>query len=969
MRNRQLLFSFAAFALAAVSIIAILPANQLSERYTPRTSEMLAAEGIHGAMEWQMAIRANQETGIVDHNDILQARKAAEKLGLSSHKSVGLNWSEVGPDNIGGRTRAILIDRTDHDLVFAGGVAGGLWKSTTGGSSWVQIPSVSQNIAVSCIAQDKLGNIYVGTGESFATASGGANGSAAFIGGGMYFSSDGTNFSLLSSTLPTPNTTGSQWAFINKIACDPNSGRVYAATNAGLKYSDDQGTTWSSLAPPLQAANSTDVKIGTDGTVVASILNRCYINDKGNTSWVSHSTGLPDKLPASGVGRIEFAISPQDNNYIYASAAAPNGTLAGIYRSTDKGETWTLIGPPGSTHFQPFRSQGGFNNIISVSPVNKDKVYLGGIDMWQWEQGGNFTKKTLWYLDPSSPLYIHADHHTYVWHPTNPNILYTGSDGGVSRSLDGGNTFHTLNKKYGTIQFYSICHGPQGEVLGGTQDNGTLMVDRKGNFPTEGYKVQGGDGGAAAISHLNPDVYISTVYYGGLQTTPDYGKTKFSASDFFSKRMLGLGKPGESWPASFVTPFLLWETRNHPNSVDSLYVIVEENTPAGGTIIVRSRINRYPFEYVTSTSLNKGDTIQVIDPVQSRFYLGGRNAIWMTKQIHEFGVELEWYKIADLPVGSHGVVQTVSITEDGNTLYAGTTNGHLYQISNLNAIVDSLTADVGDAHLNLINPHCIVETKLLSGLNVGTRNITSIATDPKNNDRIVVTVGNYGNNDYVFLSNNAMSSDPTFVSKQGNLPKMPVYASIIEMNNTSHVLLGTEYGVYATNNINATSVVWAEENTGMDRVPVYKLTQQLNNLPYMEIVRVIEDEVFVDIYKGTNNFGAIYAGTHGRGAFETLKYLSVEKAEGVKVSFNPSVKVFPNPVVDHASISFNLDAPASPIVRIYDLNGRLISTQQLHRFSRGNHVAELETSALGRGMYVVQIIANNRSASAKFLVR
>jgi hypothetical protein len=319
-----------------------------------------------------------------------------------AHKSVGLTWNEVGPDNIGGRTRAILIDKDNPSIVFAGGVAGGLWKSTTGGSSWVQVPTITQNLAISSIAQDKFGNIFVGTGESFASASGGANGSSGFIGGGMYFSSDKTNFSLLSSTLPAGNSSSVNWAFINKLACDPNTGRLYAATNRGLKYSDDKGTTWNDLPSPLNLADATDVKIATDGTVVASLGNKCYINNLGTGSFVNYSTGAAGKLPASGVARAEFAIAPSDPNYIYASLANNTGNVLGIYRSTDKGENWTLIGPPNSTSFQPFRNQGTYNNIIAVYPNNKNKVLLGGIDMWVWSQGSNFTRVTQWSLEPSS---------------------------------------------------------------------------------------------------------------------------------------------------------------------------------------------------------------------------------------------------------------------------------------------------------------------------------------------------------------------------------------------------------------------------------------------------------------------------------------------------------------------------------------------------------------------------------------
>jgi hypothetical protein len=264
------------------------------------------------------------------------------------------------------------------------------------------------------------------------------------------------------------------------------------------------------------------------------------------------------------------------------------------------------------------------------------------------------------------------------------------------------------------------------------------MVDGKGNFPTEGFKIQGGDGGWTAMSHLNQKVLISTTYYAGMQVTPDYGKTAFYAEQFFSKRMLNFGTPGEDFAASFVTPMLLWESTNDLNSPDSLYHLVKEPAAAGSKVMIRSAINKYPFYYTTPVALSADDTIRVQDIVQARFFLAGNRNIWMTRQIHEFGKELEWYNLANLP-HTNATVQTIALSKDGNHLFAGTTNGRLYRISNINNAIDSVTGDAGDA--GNLNTNSVLELTQLNGLSVGSRNVTSIAVDPKNNDRIIVTVG------------------------------------------------------------------------------------------------------------------------------------------------------------------------------------------------------------------------------------
>jgi hypothetical protein len=198
---------------------------------------------------------------------------------------------------------------------------------------------------------------------------------------------------------------------------------------------------------------------------------------------------------------------------------------------------------------------------------------------------------------------------------------------------------------------------------------------------------------------------------------------------------------------------------------------------------------------------------------------------------------------------------------------------------------------------------------------------------------------------------------------------MPVYTSIIEMNNSNHVVIGTEYGIYATDNIAAASVIWAPEDNGMGRVPVYSLRQQLNNLPYMEVVSVIEGETVVDVYPGTNNFGAIYAGTHGRGSFVSKKYLSIERSSITNSVFRPSLHIYPNPVSDIATIKFTIGNQSEATVNIYDINGRLVIANRAGRFAAGTHTLPIDVSSLKMGVYIVQLVSGGQSVSARMVVK
>ncbi|WP_299672440.1 PA domain-containing protein, partial [uncultured Tenacibaculum sp.] len=101
-------------------------------------------------------------------------------------------WIERGPNNVGGRTRAIIFDPNDatKETVIAGGVSGGLWKNTNisnPNSQWQQL-NAPENLSVSSIAVDPNNSniFYAGTGESY-------SGALIFSGNGLWKSTDKGN--------------------------------------------------------------------------------------------------------------------------------------------------------------------------------------------------------------------------------------------------------------------------------------------------------------------------------------------------------------------------------------------------------------------------------------------------------------------------------------------------------------------------------------------------------------------------------------------------------------------------------------------------------------------------------------------------------------------------------------------------------------------------------------------------------
>jgi len=940
MKSRILLLSLTAIAVVAFALVLSVSWGKESRLYHPGYSSI--ENGIDGAIKWISEIRNNSVTGTVTIEDIIRARKQIAEL--KNNKALGITWNELGPNNIGGRTRAILIDKNNRNLLYAGAVSGGLWKSTTGGTSWEMITSFP-DLNINCIGQNPLtGAIYVGTGESYAMIDY-PYGTPGFLGTGLYESTDGgATWAIYQNAKPiSANEANLAWAFVNRIAFDPSNGRMYVATNRGLQYWS--GTAW---VNPVYLTGTTPnngicdmVTVGPDRTVVAVVGNKVYISPGGSGN--GDAGTFVDKSPTTSLGRTEIAIAPSNPNYIYCQAASSTGALKGIWKSVDRGDNWTLIGPAGSPTFALFGTsslQGDYDNVISVSPADPNFVLCGGINIWVYT-GGNFVQITSGYE-------VHVDIHAIVFDRTDPNTVYVGCDGGLYKTTDLTESWLNINKNYSVTQMYSVANSKTGQVMAGTQDNNSPYLSRTGIDPKAGRLLYDGDGGWSAFSAINPAVFFGTMQYGGIWRSPDEGATYQAAFDleFLSPTVIAGGTPGLD-PAfgSFVTPLIHWESFEDYYSTDSVVFKADTIYAAGDVVTVKSHNNMYPFLYTLPVSLNTNDTLPVQDVVASKFFVALESGVWMTKQALNFAVTPSWFRICNVPN-----IKTMTISDDGNYLFVGTGSGSLIRISNIRAASDSLSATV-------TSPFSVIEQTTIESWSG--RYVTSIAVDPNDPSRVVATLGNYDETNYIYYSENALDPNPTFISKQGTtvgkkLPAMPLYASLIEFSDGNRVLVGTEYGVFATADITsaAATIEWSEENNGMSRVPVYGIRQQTRIFPGMG-----------------NTLGAIYIGTHGRGFFESNQYVNAVPEEALSGRMTkPSLRLYPNPVVDITSLNYTLPVNAKVTVNIFDLNGRMVKSIELSQQYAGIHQTNVDCSSLNRGTYIMQIVAGKESSTTKFVV-
>ncbi|MEE8169066.1 MAG: hypothetical protein V3T70_00830, partial [Phycisphaerae bacterium] len=398
-----------------------------------------------------------------------------------------LGWTTLGPGNIGGRTRALAIDPQNPSVLYAGGVAGGIWKSTDAGASWSPLDDAMLNLAITTIVINPLNTniLYAGTGEGF------RNGDSV-RGLGVFKSTNaGATWTQLASTVG-PTVPEGAFYRVNDLALSPSDpDRIYAATRFGVWRSTDAGASWTLrlanqtfvIGPNNAGATSvgcTELAIRTDtapvqpdvifaafgsiasfNPLVAGAPDGLYRSLDGGDSWTR--LGTASDLQAADQGRMSLAVAPSNNDVIYV-CMANNGTtnntgsVIDVFRSIDGGDTWSprvdlssltgrwllsnlvfAAGCAGNVNF----AQGWYDNVIAVDPLNADVVWVGGIDLFRSDDGGrNFGIASYWFIDQiipgATPQFVHADQHAIVFDPnydgsTNQR-MYVGNDGGIYRT-------------------------------------------------------------------------------------------------------------------------------------------------------------------------------------------------------------------------------------------------------------------------------------------------------------------------------------------------------------------------------------------------------------------------------------------------------------------------------------------------------------------------------------------------------
>ena len=719
-------------------------------------------------------------------------------------------WTSLGPNNQGGRTRALLIDPAAPNTMYAGGVDGGVWKSTNGGSTWLTSTDLAMsNLAVVTLAfqPNNTSTLYAGTGE-------GVGNGDAVRGAGIYKSIDG---GVTFNQLPATNT--SDFYYTMKVIVSPrNVNRIYAATRTGVWRSINGGSTWTNLVAAA-SGGCTDMAIQEKRSIGYLYASCGRTSNQGTVYRLldSDTSAFTSVLSLAGQGRSSIAIAPSNESYVYIMASQRNAGggpgqygLHGIYRSTSNGSAGSFttqrqgnVAPSNTAQkinqlmlsnpvialltecglgTSSALNQGWYDNVIAVDPLDPNRVWAGGVDLWRSDNGGvDWGTAGYWWFDKGiQGQYHHADQHGIVFHPgydgSSNKVMFSAGDGGIERiddarapvntsleqicgrAVNGGNTWVDRNAGYVTTQFYSGAVYPDGQTyFGGLQDNGTQRGS--GSVLANWAVLQGGDGGYAAVDTKSDAIPGNDVLFAEYTGLSLQRSTNGGAS--FSDAITGI-------------------------------------------------VGASGFQFITPFVMNQGNKQQL--------WIGGFDIWRTTNQANN------WTRATGINgtcgLGSVSAIATHPL--DGNRVLVGMSDGCFhYNTAALSAPATGVWP---------------------GGATIANGPISSMAWDPNNLNVAYATTSIFGLNT-VFKSTDGGA---TWASVMGAgataLPQIPAHSVVVNPAASNQVFVGTDLGVFTSTDGGAS---WYRENTGFANVVVESLVIN-ETAPYK-----------------------LFAFTHGRGAWMT----------------------------------------------------------------------------------------------------
>jgi hypothetical protein len=911
-------------------------------KYENEVSGNIREGSLESRSSWELEQWRDPKTGLIPGNirqlELRFAQSLPRREDIAGKTDANLTWTSRGPWNIGGRIRALAIDVNSNNTILAGGVSGGMFRSTDGGINWTRTTTSNQIASVTTIAQDtrtgRTSTWYYGSGEfigNSATIIGGS-----FRGNGIFKSTDnGQSWAQLTSTTnASPQSFNSSFQFVNRVAVNPANAaqdEVLAAIYGGIVRSTDGGNTWISVLPsgipPASIATAdggriTEVAITASGVMYATLssLNNSILvaANRGiyrSTDGVNWTNITPTTFPAS-YGRITIGIAPSNSNIVYflgapAETSNQSGSAAHFlfkykYLTGDgsgNGGQWLDLSTnlPNTTTFttsQPgpnvangdFDTQGSYDQHIDVSPTDTNLVFIGGTNLYRSTDGFSSQSNTSWiggYSPTSSFIWPvhHPDQHDLVFVPgTNPLQILSACDGGLFRATNAtaapvNIVWTSLNNGLVAHQFYSVAMDPIGNndnvLIGGAQDNATNWVGSS-TSNASWVNIWGGDGTYSLVAQ-NKSFYIVSSQFGSfIRISIDQNGNTTGATRIVP--VTGFGS-GATQNYSFVHPMFM-----DPNDSRIIYTAIG-NPSSGNSIWINTNITGVP---------------------------PGTNSVNVTNW-----TQLNPTTITGARINSIGISRVPA-----NRVYYGTSAGRLFRMD-----------------VNIANPASTPAPVNITGPNFPTGNIRCVAVDPNDGNKLFAVFSNY-NVLSIFYSTDAGN---TWTAVSGNLEQNPdgtgngpavAWLTVLPVGaGALEYYVGTSTGVYSTTNINGMNTVWAQEGAS-----------SIGNVPVHMIVSRASDRT-------------VLVGTHGRGAFTAQAAATpTNLAENVNSDRSFNADAWPNPCNTQTDVYYSVSNPTTVTVDILSATGQVIqSIDQGMRNPGVRHRAPVNAENLSGGLYMYRV--------------
>jgi hypothetical protein len=938
MKSRSLIFCcVASILLAAYFCLSNLPYPSVDKE---KWSDELAEHANQVKNELDMLAdprtgRIPQGARIKELSFLLQLQQ--EQLSNNARRR-SASWSSRGPWNVGGRTRAMAIDKTNENHLLAGGVSGGIWQSMDGGNTWNRVSDANGHPGVVSITQDsrpgKTNIWYALSGEITGTSASGSGRNSFYLGDGAFKSlNNGTTWTPIASTasgMPSSFTSNFQgaWRILSSPLDTPNT-NLYMATYGSIYRSTDTGKTWKIVIGNGNDSYYTDLQISKSGVVYAA-----FSSDGNNTKGIFRSANGVQFTKISppflqNADRMVLEINPNNENEVYFLGELPDsngGVTTANYEGrkeyvclykytylhgdgTGSGGLWenlsTNLPVNASSPFDRFNCQGGYDLFVRMQP-GSNTLFIGGTNIYRstdaFATSNNIQQIGGYGISTVLPFFTvypnhHPDQHDLIFLPSDPQKAYNVCDGGVyftDNIMSPVVEWQSKNNGYLTSQFYTInidestAFSPW--LLGGLQDNGNYISASR-NPQHAWYLPFNGDGSYSYIAP-NRDFYVMSTQLGRM--------VKFELNQHgyvvARRRIDPEGYKKEDY--NFIHPFIV-----DPNDNNIMY------TPIGKRIARLNSLRDLPLNNDTARLKNSWTIFS--DTIKTPTYSDGAIS-----------------EISALAISKN----------DPNILYFGTNNKEMFRVDN---------ANTG-------NPSYVLLDTASKRLPVGGY-VSDIAVDPDSAKNVLICYSNYGifslfytndfGNNWYFVGGNLEfgAKNPT-----GADPSIRSVNILVDKNGKRHYFAGTSIGLFSTDNlVLSTSAASAVNKT----VWVQESPDQIGAA------------IVTDI-KVRQADGYVVIATHGNGVYES--YYTGELPPTSPTYFE-EVTLYPNPTNDWLYCSFQANTTTNNEAEIYSMQGTRVAVCRGINYN-GITTIKTNVSHLPSGHYFMTFNTSQRRKQTKHFI-